>query len=242
MCVTDSSGVTVCDPTAYHVSSPTATGSEPVLLNDSNTFTITDINNGATIDVPLHVLFIVPAGDPVPTVTGASGVDAAGSFTVGTTAVGTQKAFDTTNGLFDGSVVTISSTQDLAKQINLNGGDTSLSYANFMTEFTKLGLSLPTTFDVYDATFSGVGFNAKGQSITVDGTFALGTIIAPLSLDLSTKNGKLVVTVYDTSWTNAGLVNTLSSTIPEPSTWVMMLSGFAMMGLFARKRIARYAI
>src|SRR6478736_4812150 len=103
--------------TALHVSSSTATGSDPVLLNDSNTFTITEVGNH-DISSPLRVYFIEPLGAALPTITGASGVGSGGSFSFGPTATATARAFDTTNNLFDGPVVTISSTQGLGKQLN----------------------------------------------------------------------------------------------------------------------------
>ena len=78
---------------------------------------------------------------------------------------------------------------------------------------------------------------------TVDGVFPLGTLIAPLAVDVVTKNGKTTSTFYDTSWTNTGDVNTLSVSTPEPSTWAMLITGFALMGLFAPLRKSkRYAL
>jgi hypothetical protein len=239
MCSTDpTSGDTFCDPTAFHVSSGTATGSDPVLLNDSNTFTITEVGNH-TINQPLHILFIEAPGTAL-SISGASGIGAGGvPFSFGATATGTQLAFDTTNRLFDGPQVTISSGQDLGKQINLPGGDTSLSYANFMAAFAANGLPLPTTFDVFDAVFP-VGFDSDADKITLTGNFGLGTIIAPFALDITQQsNGKFKVDVFDTSWTNAGVVNQLSSPVPEPRTWVMMLLGFAGLAYAARRGIAR---
>jgi hypothetical protein len=241
MCQTDAAGNTICDPTAFHVTSSTATGSEPVLLNDSNTFTI-DLVGNHTIDQPLHILFIEAPGTAL-SITSATGVEAGGvPFSFGATATAAQQAFNLTDGLFDGPDVTISTGQDLAKQINLAGGDTSISYANFMTAFAANGLSLPTTFDVFDATFP-VGFDSNADFITLNGSFGLGTIIAPLALDVTTgSNGKLDVTVFDTSWTNAGVVNQLSSTVPEPRTWAMMLLGFAFLALVGRRARARLAL
>jgi hypothetical protein len=238
MCSTDAAGNTICDPTAFHVTSSTATGSDPVLLNDSNTFTI-DLVGNHTINQPLHILFIEAPGTPL-SITSASGVEAGGTaFSFGATATSAQRAFDLTNGLFDGPDVTISTGQDLAKQINLNGGDTSLSYANFLTAFAANHLTLPTTFDVFDAVFP-VSFDSNADFITLNGNFGLGTIIAPLALDITTgSNGKLDVTVFDTSWTNAGVVNQLSTAVPEAPTWVMFFLGFIGISYAARRGLNR---
>jgi hypothetical protein len=212
--------------TAFHVSSSTASGSDPVLLNDSNTFTITEVGNH-TIDEPIRVYFIAPLGSALPTITSATGIGAGGvpfDITTGLT-VATARAFDTTNNTFDGPVVTISSGQDFGKQVGL--GNASVSYANFAMAYGALvpPLAVPTTFQVEDVTIP-VGFDSDADRLTLNGAFGLGTIIAPLAIDIA-NNGK--VTAYVTSWTNAGFVNT-TSVIPEPSTWALMALGFAGLG------------
>lgn len=230
-------GNTFCDPTAFHVSSPTATGSDPVLLNDSNTFTISVVGNH-TINQPIRVFFIEPLGAALPDITSATGLGSGGAFSVGVTATATATAFDQTNGLFDGPVVTLSSGQDFGKAMNLKGADASLSFTNFIAEYTALGFALPTTFQIEDAVFN-LGMNSNADFLTVNGAFGVGTIIAPLAVDVAVGNhGKLTITTFDTSWTNAGVVNQLSA-VPEPSTWAMGIVGFGLMGLMGwRKRHA----
>lgn len=243
-CTTDpTTGNTFCDPTAFHVGGSAATGTSPVLLNESDSFTITEVGNH-TINQPIRVFFIEPLGAALPTITGATGVGSGGAFSFGATATATATAFDQTNGLFDGPVVTISSGQDFGKAMNLSGADASVSYANFKLEYAALGLTLPTTFQLEDAVFP-VGFNSDADHLTVNGSFGIGTIIAPLAIDVEVQNnGKLKFTTFDTSWTNAGFVNTLSGPpVPEPKTWAMLLIGFGMMawmGARARRRLALY--
>ena len=83
-----------------------------------------------------------------------------------------------------------------------------------------------------------VGFSGNTDFVTVDGSFSLGTLIAPFAEDVVVQaNGKIKTTVYDTSWTNTGAVN---DAVPEPSIWAMMLLGFADLG-FAGYRKARSA-
>lgn len=229
-CTTDPvTGNMFCDPTAFHVSSPSATGSDPVLLNDSNTFTISVVGNH-TINQPIRVYFIEPLGSVLPDITSAVGLGSGGAFSVGVTGTATATAFNQTNGLFDGPTVTISSSQDFGKAMNLKGADASLSYANFKAEYTLLGLAVPTTFQVEDAVFN-LGMNSNADFLTVNGAFGLGTIIAPLAVDVAVgRNGKLTVTTFDTSWTNAGLVNATGA-VPEPGTWAMLMGGFGLMAL-----------
>lgn len=246
-CMTDPvTGNTFCDPTAFHVSSPNDMGtSSPVLLGDSNTFTIQEVGNH-DITQPIRVYFIEPLGAALPTITSATGTGVIGgvtkAFTFGATTTATATAFDQTNGLFDGPDVTISSGQDFGKEMNLKGADASVSFANFKLIYAALGLTLPTTFQLEDAVFP-VGFNSDSDSITINGSFGLGTIIAPLAVNVSVgSNGHLDITTYDTSWTNAGFVNKLSVPVPETSTWVMLLTGFGLMawGAATRKRLREF--
>lgn len=247
-CTTDPvTGNTFCDPTSFHVGAPGATGSDPVLLNNSTTFSITTVGNH-DISQPIRVYFIEPLGAALPTITGATGFGVIGgtaqNFTFGATGTVTSTAFDQTNGLFDGPTVTISSGQDFGKAMNLKGADASVSFANISAEYTKLGLTVPTTFQLEDAVFP-VAFNSDKDFITLDGTFGIGTVIAPLAVNVSVgSNGKLDITTFDTSWTNAGFINkTGLPPIPEPRTWALMLIGLAALGVghawFASQRNAR---
>lgn len=247
-CMTDPvTGNTFCDPTSFHVGSPNDMGtSEPVLLGDSNTFTVTLVGNH-DISQPIRIYFIEPLGAALPTITSATGFGVIGgmsqAFGFGKTPTATAVAFDQTNGLFDGPTVTLSSGQDFGKAMNLKGADASVSFANITAEYTKLGLTPPTTFQLEDAVFP-VGFNSNLDSITLNGSFGLGTVIAPLAVNVSVgSNGHLDITTFDTSWTNAGFVNTLSGPpIPEPSTWVMLSLGFMFMawGAATRKRLREF--
>lgn len=238
-CTVDAAtGNTICDPASFHVTSPGATGQDPVLLNDSNTFTITEVGNH-TINQPIRVVFIEPLGAALPDITSATGLGAGGAFSFGPTTTATQTGFDQTNGLFDGPVVTLSAGQDFGKALNLPGADASVSYTNIAAEYAALGLTLPATFQLEAAVFP-VAFNSDSDFITLNGSFGLGTIIAPLAVDVELgNNGKLKITTFDTAWTNAGFVNQLSSPVPEPSTWAMGIIGFGLMGLMGwRKRHA----
>jgi hypothetical protein len=247
-CTTDpASGNTLCDPSTLHVSSPTATGKDPVLLNDTNTFTITEVGN-ANINDPIRVYFIEPLGGVLPTITGATGVGPLGAFTIGATALDlAPRVLDLANGLFDGALLgTLTAGQDFGKQLGVGGG--SLSFTNFIAEYTALGLALPSAFQIEEASFNvpGGGFTSDTNFLTVNGSFAQGTIIAPIAVDVSINphNGKLDITAYDSPWTETAIVNPLGSPVPEPSTWAMLISGFALMGLFGwrKHKVARYAV
>jgi hypothetical protein len=223
-CVTDASGNTLCDPTSFHITDSKATGTGPVFLNEGVTFNVDEINNDV-IDSPLTVFFAVPVGDAAPKVT-----------------------FDDYNGsplmVFSGTVNSLGSWTptngnggDLYSFVGCGKCDASINEGN-VDAVDGIG----TKFNVYSISIDQ-GFTAMGIE-TIDGLFAKGTIIAPLSENIVTgAHGKTTTTFYDTSWTNTGFVNTTVAGVPEPATWLMALTGFGLLaGLGAMKRKARYAI
>lgn len=232
----------VCDPTAYHVSSPTATGQDPVLLNDSNTFTITEVGNH-NISAPTRVLIIEPGTSQTASITGVTGqmaslvtgADPTGAFSFGATSISALGAFNPLDNAFDGPAVTLSSGQDLVKQIGFNGGAASISFTNIATEYAALGLTVPTVFDVFDAVVP-VNFTSDSDFLTVNGSFTKGTVISAIGIDIGTNgSGRPQVTVFDNSWTTAGFVNA-ASIVPEPSTWAMFIVGFGLMGFIGWRK------
>jgi hypothetical protein len=241
---TDNGVTVICDPTAFHLSAPGATGSDPVLLNESTTVTLTEVGNH-DISQPVRLLFIEPVTTNDVTITGVSGrmaslvtgADPTGAFTFGATSVAALGTFNTTTDTFSGPAVTLSAGQDLVKQIGFNGGAASISYANIQTEYMALGLAVPTVFDVFDAVVP-VNFTSDSDFLTAIGTFPKGTVISAIGVNVSIgNNGKPQIDVFDNSWTTAGFVNTTGvPPIPEPSTWLMMLSGFGVFGAFFYRR------
>lgn len=236
---TDDGATMICDPTAFHVSAPGATGQDPVLLNNSTTFTLTEVGNH-TINQPIRVLIIEPDGPNLSSITGVNGLGTGGPFSFGAQSITALGAFNTADNKFDGPAVTISAGQDLVKQIGFNGGAASISFQNIKDEYNLLGLTVPTKFDVFDAAVP-VGFNSDSDFLTALGFFPKGTIISAIALDIDTSNPRHVkIDVFDNSWTTAGFVNTLGSPVPEPSTWAMMLLGFVGFAFFGwRSRASR---
>jgi hypothetical protein len=216
-CTTDSSGNTFCDPASFHITDSLATGSDPVLLNESTTFNVDEINND-TIDSPLTVYFAVPTSDT-------------------TTPVVTK--YDYNGGPFGVAGVTLTSL-GIWTPTDGKGGDlySFVGCANCDGSINKTNVDtvdgVGTTFNVFSLTISQ-GFTNQGVE-TIDGIFPIGTLIAPLAEDIAGKK----TTYYDTSWTNTGDINTRSVSTPEPSTWAMMLIGFAGLG-FAGYRKAHSA-
>jgi hypothetical protein len=223
-CSTDGSGNTFCDPTSFHVTDSKATGQDPVLLNENTTFNIDEINNDI-INKPLTIFFAVPVGDAKPVITKFD--FNGGPFTTFAGTLSNDGVWTPGNG----------KGQDLYSFIGCAKCDPSINMTN-VDAVDGTGVK----FNVYDLVINQ-GFTNKGIE-TIDGLFATGTLIAPLAEDIVVgKGGKTTTTFYDTSWTNTGAVNTLSSPVPEPRTWVMMLSGFVLMAAFGyrrRHKMARY--
>lgn len=221
--------------TSFHVTGPKATGADPVSLNESDTFNIAEVSNGLTINGPLTVYFAVPVGQATPIVTDMSfdGVSVNG---------GAVHLFGTWTPSSDKG-------GDLYSFVGCGGCGASINKSNVDAAEFKLGLlgSNPG-LNVFSITLDH-GFAGNADFATIDGTFALGTIIAPLAENIVTgKNGKVTTTWFDTSWTNAGFVNSLTPTTaitggaPEPATWAMLGIGFAGLagfGFAKRKKAAR---
>ena len=223
---------TFCDPTSFHVTDSAATGSDPVLLNEATTFNIDDIDNGATIDKPLTIYFAVPnetVSEGAPSVT-------SDSFDSGT---------PNTTGLSLTNLGTWNpATNDLYTFVGCAKCDNSINQGNVDPAEVALGLGTgtagaSTTFTVYSLTVQQ-GFGGNTDFETVNGLFPLGTLIAPLAVDVVGSKS----TFYDTSWTNTGDVNTTAVVaVPEASTWAMTGIGFAFLGVVGlRRKGARFAI
>lgn len=203
------------DPTAFHVTSPSATGTDPVLLNEGNTFTVNDndLPAGDTIVSPLEIFLIEPIAAAAPVVTSAK----FDGLTSDMFSVGPSMLWNT-------STVGQSFYKDF---LGCGGGcDGSVNLTNINAAENSIGNPSATQFNVFQVNVQmngGSGFTAKGQFEELLGNFALGTVVAPFATNGGNK-------VYDTSWTNAGFVNHTTVSTPEASTWVMMLTGFGLMG------------
>jgi hypothetical protein len=215
--------------TALHVSGTGASGSDPVLLNQGTEFTVID-NNGKDFN-SLEIFLAVPHGAAAPTV---SSYDFNGGAASGALPGGFVSLFGTWTPANPPTI------NDLYSFVGCTACNNSVNAANIDAVYALEGLTVPTSFDVYDFTVSQA-FAAKDDFEEFMGAFGLGSIIAPLGF----VNG---AQAFDTSWTNAGFVDTnvvITPTggIPEPSTWAMMVAGFALIGALGwRKRTARYAI
>jgi hypothetical protein len=209
-----------CDPPSFHMTAAGATAAQgAIFLNESTTVNIDEINND-TINPPLHVIFAVPTTDTAALSISKFGFDDGTFQHVGDviggktdtlslintwtpSMTGAGKDLYTENAALCGAC-----NGDSIDTANVEGAENNI--------FGTTGVKY--SFKVYVLTINGNTFDSKTSFETIDGLFPLGTIIAPFDAS-GTK-------VYDTSWTNTAVVNQLSSA-PEPSTWAMMLIGFA---------------
>lgn len=194
------------DPTVLHISSSGATGSDPVLLNSTASFTITNVS-GQNIPAPTDIFFAVPnVGGTAPTINDVNG----GAVTFSGP---TLTAFSITSG------------QDLYTQIGCAPCDNSVSFTNMTGTLGGLGITGVTSFSIYEAILdAGLAGHATD---TITGSFGVGTFIAPLALSDRT--------VFDTSYTNTGLVNDTTD-VPEPASMLIFGVGLVGLGLIRRRR------
>jgi hypothetical protein len=214
-------------PTALQESAPSATGTDPVLLNDATEFRVID-NSGAATNMPLRLFFAEPIGDPPPSITSAMFDDATTDTFTSPSLVGT--------GTWN---MRVGPAKDLYTFVGCTSCNNSVNVSNIETALKGVGLGSVTSLSVYEVDVNPF-FTAKNQFIDVKGTFQLGTVILPLGDDQTTKKGVTTNNFLDTSWTNAAFVNVPPSVtltaIPEPSTWAMMGVGFALLGLAGYRR------
>ena len=215
--------------TALHVSGTGASGSDPVLLNQGGEFTVID-NNGKDFN-SLEIFLAVPHNGAAPTV---SSFDFNGGPSPAPPA-GFVKSFGIWNPANPPTI------NDLYSFVGCTACNNSVNVANIDAVFALEGLTVPTSFDVYDFTVNQ-SFSAKDDFEEFKGAFGTGSIIAPLGFI----DGEQA---FDTSWTNAGFVDSnpvINPTggVPEPSTWAMLLVGFGLMGFgaFYRGRSATGAL
>ena len=219
-------------PTALHESGPSATGSDPVALNDTTEFTVID-NSGAATNTALRLFFAEPTGAAAPSITSVT-FDGATADTF------------TSPSLF-GTWDMSGKTKDLYSFVGCSSCNNSVNVSNIETALKGIGLGGVTSLDVYEVDVNQF-FTGKNQFIDVTGTFQFGTVILPLGDDRTstTKKGVTIFTdnFVDTSWTNTAFVNVRLDRpmvpVPEPSTWAMMLLGFAGLS-FAGYRASRKA-
>jgi hypothetical protein len=206
--------------TVLHVSNSgtaDAASQDPALISSNTQFFVRNVSNGQNSTSPTVLYFLRPDGSVAPTI---SSVELNGTTPVGfTQAVNLNLDFN-------------ASSSDFYTFIGLPSGNNSINFGNISTAFDTNFGGHPTSFDVYRATISA-GFN--GQSFfEVNGSFPAGTVIVPFGPnDLFT------------SWTNTGLntgglcvgcTPTPTAAVPEPSTWAMMILGFAGVSFMAYRR------
>jgi hypothetical protein len=208
------------DATGSH--SAAGGGTDWVNLNNDTTFDVVD-NSGKATNTDLQVFLAVPTYDTkAPSVTGDLFNDK-----------GTNNTFTLTKlkGTFtSGNIYDFALTPPCGTNCN-----NSTSFGNFNAALTMDGLEKAAGFTVYDLDIS-VDFPKTTGSVKdfedITGLFPKGTIVVAFSKDNST--------FFDTAFTNAGVVNVgPTSTVPEPSTWAMLATGFGLMGLAGWRKAKR---
>jgi PEP-CTERM motif len=198
--------------TTLHLSN-TGTADNPVIdpafLSSNTQFFVDNVSNGQTSTGPTDLFFLRPAGSAAPTISSV--------LFDGTTAV----SFSVPTLL---NLTFNSSSHDLYTLVGLGAGNNSINWSNVSAAFISQFGGVPASFNVYESIVQ-TGFGGN-DFIQVNGSFPAGTVIVPFSApDLFT------------SWTNTGVTTgDPTPAVPEPSTWAMMLLGFAGVGLFAMRK------
>lgn len=197
---------------------------DPAFLSSGTQFFV-DNTSGQSAAGPTTLYFLTP-NETAPTISSVTLTAVSQGGVVGAT---TAVAF---GAVVDTGLEFNASSADLYALVGHPAGDNSINWANVSGAFTTQFGGVPTAFDVYSVTLT-TGITGKDY-LTVNGTFEAGTVIAPyIAPDLYT------------SWTNTGVTTdgpcpdctpTHQSAVPEPSTWAMMMLGFAGVGFMAYRR------
>jgi hypothetical protein len=231
------------DPTNLHITSPSQTGGDPVLLNESTTFGVLNNDDGngkAVIDMTIYIA--VPKFSDMtfvaPTVGGLS------DNQPGETATG-GGLFDFTATNKGGSLFT---SGDLNSYVGCTQGcDKSINATN-------VDAALATIFGQTEVNNNLLGFDVFADAITYAPTNSLGlqdtlTVGITGNLDALPKGSVIFAVGQDakgnpfvTSWTNTGFVNLLGAPppdlIPEPGSLVLLGTGLLALG-WTRRRLRR---
>ncbi|WFU17259.1 PEPxxWA-CTERM sorting domain-containing protein [Bradyrhizobium sp. CB3481] len=184
---------------------------DPAFLSSSTQFFVDNVS-GQSAAGPTTLYFLSAGAAPVINSISLTAVSN-GGVVGATTAVTFGAVTDTTLNF-------TSSSPDLYTLVGLNSGNNSINWSNLSSAFNAQFGSTPASFDVYSVLVN-TGITGK-DFLEVNGTFGQGTVIAPyIAPDLFT------------SWTNTGVV---TGAVPEPSTWAMMILGFAGVGYLAYRR------
>lgn len=208
----------VSSATSFHVGGNLASGSDPVLIAQNEEFSITRISGGASISAPLTVYFAVPV------ISGLLG-DAHIAYQHFNLGPVIPAVLDITSFVGQWDTSAVGAAKDLYSFVGCTACDNSLNVANLTGEEHILFGKLVTAFNVFSVTVDQ-GFPNKNDVETFTGGFSFGTVIAPLAVSGDK--------VFDTSWTNTGVV--AASSVPEPSTWLMGLTGFAFIATLGWRR------
>jgi hypothetical protein len=159
---------------------------------------------------------------------------------------------------------------DLTAQANLKAalGGLGASPPNPFSAYSGATLLEDPTFDGLDYSVFLVKVGTittgtqAGQTSTLDNSFTLnggdylsglntltgvgpGAIITAFMVESITHGNNTSLQLVSTAQSSSLLITPSSSPpVPEPSTWAMLISGFALMGLFGwrKHKIARYAV
>ena len=201
-------------------------GGCPLYKNETNGFTnmldIYQTSNGAPVlNNPVELILAVPHGDAAPSISGVQLIDSDKGF-VSTSITSTSL----------GDLGTMSSG-DVYSFLGLKV-DKSDSLKNFSEwDLAVNGLHV-SSFDIYVFKLNTSGFGAN-DFLTMDVNAPLGTF----AVGYGTSGEGKHIKQWGTAFTEAGLQDSRTPPVPEPSSMLLMGSGFLSALGIIRRRIVR---
>jgi hypothetical protein len=155
-------------------------------------------------------------------------VNAAGGYTYSVDTPGYEEFIqnDVRSSFYVNGIVTDYIAWDTVEEGPLAPGSQSWSDNNTYTMLTNVVYEVGLVAYLDIGMYGGEGGGTQTMSVYVDPTFAVGAVADPSEYSL----------VF-----SGGVGNSPASAVPEPSTWAMMLLGFAGLGVAGYRRHRRRA-